>query len=280
MHKLAVGLIVGGALVALVESAGASDPMKVRAHSPDRSICVTFSVDDAGAPMYSITRDGVQLVRPSPLGFRFREAPPMVDGFAIADTSEESFDETWHPVWGKTSSARNHYNELEVDLREQEGAGRVMVVRFRVFDDGVGFRYELPEQPDLSDIEIAEELTQFRFAGDYTTWSIRADYDSYEHLWREMPLWDLSTANTPVTMRTGSGLYLSIHEANLTDYAGMTLAWVEGDPLALRCELVPWPDGVKVRGRTPLVSPWRTIQICDTPGGLVESTFILNLNEP
>ncbi len=280
MRKLAAALVLGGMLVALVDGAEASAPWDASVCSPDGSICVTFSLDDAGAPTYSVARGGVTIVRPSPMGYRFREAPPMVDGFEVADSSRATHDETWRPVWGKSSQATNHYNELALTLREREGLKRAMVARFRVFDDGIGFRYELPEQPNLPDVEITEEVTQFRFEGDHTTWSIRADYDSYEHLFRELPLSELSTANTPITMRAGSGLHLAVHEANLTDYAGMTLSWVDGDPLALRCELVPWPDGVKVRGSTPLVSPWRTIQIGDTPGDLVESTLILNLNEP
>ncbi len=280
MRVLAAVLVLGVSLMAQAQGAGDSRAVERRACSPDGRICVTFTLAEDGSPGYAVSRDGAEVIRPSLLGFRFREAPPMVSGFELAGSAEGSFDETWHPVWGKTSTARNHYNELTVSLREVGEPHRLMDLSFRIFDDGVAFRYVLPEQPALGDVEITEEVTEFRFAGDHTTWSIRADYDSYEHLFREMPLSELSTANTPVTMRTDSGLHLAIHEADLTDYAGMTLSWVENDPLALRCELVPWPDGVKVRGTTPISSPWRTIQLGETAGDLVESTMILNLNEP
>jgi len=247
--------------------------------SPDGRVCVTFGLRE-GAPFYEVSRDAETVVRPSLMGFVLRGAPPLVSGLEVGDVSRRSLDETWRPPWGKASVARNHYNELEVGLREAGAPGREIRLLFRAFDDGVAFRYVIPEQPELPAVEIVEEVTEFRFAGDHTVWWAPADYDSYEHLFRETPLSEVGAANTPVTMRTEGGLYLSVHEANLTDYAGMTLHWLEGDGNALRCDLVPWPDGVSVRGETPLVSPWRTIQIGETPGDLVSSHLILNLNEP
>ncbi|MBD3349646.1 MAG: glycoside hydrolase family 97 protein [Candidatus Eisenbacteria bacterium] len=271
--------MLSGVLLAVLAHASDAAPSGETLSSPDGRIRLVFSLDE-GAPGYSVSRDGREVIRPSRLGYRLRGAPPLEGGFAPAGTSRRSFDEVWRPVWGKASEARNHYNELEVRLRESGPPGRELSIVFRAFDDGVAFRYRVPRQTGLPAVEIADELTEFRFAGDHTTWSIRADYESYEHLYREMPLSELGAANTPVTMLTDDGLFLSVHEAALTDYAGMTLAWLEGDPLGLRCELVPWPDGVKVRGETPLVSPWRTIQIGESPGDLVESFLILNLNEP
>ena len=155
-----------------------------------------------------------------------------------------------------------------------------MELVFRAFDDGVGFRYVLPEQPNLGRFDIMSEETEFRFAGDHTTWWIPDDHDSYEHLFRETPLSGVEGANTPVTMATTDGLYLSVHEANLTDYAGMTLVPVPGAANALAAELVPWADGTKVMGTAPLATPWRTLQVGERPGDLVESHLILNLNDP
>ncbi|MFH1501489.1 MAG: glycoside hydrolase family 97 protein [Candidatus Eisenbacteria bacterium] len=272
-------ILLGVVLLTLAHgSAGAADAGR-SVRSPDGRVSVTVSVVD-GRPLYQVRRDGDEIIRASRLGFRFQNAPSMVDGFEVSEFSERSFDETWKPVWGKASTVLNMYNEMSVTLRETGGSARVLELVFRAYDDGVAFRYRIPEQPGFEEIEISDEATEFRFAGDHTTWWIRADYESYEHLWHETPLSELGSANTPVTMRAASGLHISIHEANLTDYAGMTLAWVDGDPLALRCELVPWPDGVKVRGRAPLVTPWRTIQLGDTPGDLVVSHLIQNLNEP
>lgn len=259
-------------------SASAADAER-SVSSPDGRVRVTFSLVD-GKPFYEVHRGESRVVRPSRLGYVLRGAPSMAGGFELAGSSARSIDETWTPVWGKASSARNHCNELEVRLRETEGERRLLDLVFRAFDDGVGFRYRIPEQQNLADVEIEDELTEFRFDGDHTAWWIRADYESYEHLFRETPLSELGAANTPVTMRTDEGLYISVHEANLTDYPGMTLAWVEEDARALRCALVPWPDGVKVRGTVPLSSPWRTIQLGDSPGDLVESHLIQNLNEP
>ncbi|MCK4410518.1 MAG: glycoside hydrolase family 97 N-terminal domain-containing protein, partial [Candidatus Eisenbacteria sp.] len=200
--------------------------------------------------------------------------------FTIDGVERSAVDEIWSPVWGSASEVRNHCNELTVRLKEEGRPGRVMTVVFRVFDDGVGFRYVLPEQPGLGSFDIVSEETTFRLTGDHTVWWNRNDYDSYEHLFSETPLSAVEGANTPVTMVTAHGLCLSIHEANLTDYAGMTLVREEGVPNSLAAELVPWPDGVKVVGRTPLATPWRTIQIGERPGDLVESHLVLNLNEP
>jgi alpha-glucosidase len=144
----------------------------------------------------------------------------------------------------------------------------------------VGFRYEFPEQANLKDFEIMSEETQFLFPGDPTAWWTPADFDSYEHLYTTGPLHSLDAANTPVTLKTDDGLYLCIHEADLTDYAGMTLARVDEPAVGLSSSLVPWPDGSKVKGAAPFKTPWRTIQISTWPGGLVESSLVLNLNEP
>ncbi len=248
--------------------------------SPDGRIEAVLALT-AGRPVYSISHDGRPVIQPSTLGFRFKDDPPLLEGFVIDAVERATIDETWKPVWGSSSEIRNHCNELAVRLKEEGGQGRVMTVVFRVFDDGVGFRYLLPEQPRLGTFDIVSEETTFRLAGDHTVWWNRNDYDSYEHLFRETPLSAVEGANTPVTMVTAEGLCLSIHEANLTGYSGMTLVPEEGVPNSLAAELVPWPDGVtRVMGSTPLATPWRTIQIGERPGDLLESHLILNLNEP
>lgn len=247
--------------------------------SPDSRLEVEFSLP-GGVPHYEITYNDMTVIAPSSLGFTFRNEPPMKEGFLVERTTTRRFDETWKPVWGQRSEIRNNYNELVVSLREDTEPNRRVDIIFRVFDDGVGLRYVFPDQDALKDFEIMSEETQFALAGDYRAWWTPADFDSYEHLYTEGRAGDIKAANTPVTMKTEDGLYIAIHEADLTDYAGMTLARAKEPLLGLVSRLVPWPDGSKVKGTTPLSTPWRTIQVATRPGGLLESSLILNLNEP
>ena len=277
--RLATTLLTGVIALTAALNAGAAPDSIETVLSPDGRIEVALELT-AGVPAYSVTRDGRPVIQPSTLGFRFKDHPPLTGGFVVDEVERSAIDETWEPVWGSDSDVANHCNELKVHLRQPKELGRVMTVVFRVFDDGVGFRYVIPEQQWLGAFDIVSEETTFRFAGDHTAWWIPDDYDSYEHLFRETRLSAVEGANTPVTMATSDGLYLSVHEANLTDYAGMTLVPEGGVPNALRADLVPWPDGIKVVGRTPLTTPWRTVQIGDRPGDLVESHLIQNLNEP
>ncbi|MFH1688968.1 MAG: glycoside hydrolase family 97 N-terminal domain-containing protein, partial [Candidatus Eisenbacteria bacterium] len=276
---LATILLTGAIALTAALNADAAPDSTETVLSPDGRVEVAIELS-AGVPAYSITRDGRPVIQPSTLGFRFKDDPPLTGGFVVAGIERDTIDETWEPVWGSAAEVTNRCNELEVRLREAGGLGRMMTLIFRVFDDGVGFRYVLPEQQNLGAIDIVSEETTFRFAGDHTVWWIPNDYDSYEHLFRETPLSAVEGANTPVTMATSEGLYVSVHEANLTDYSAMTLVPEDGVPNALRADLVPWPDGVKVIGRTPLATPWRTIQIGESPGDLVESHLMLNLNDP
>lgn len=280
VSRLAATMLPGVLLVTPVLNDQATPHAMEAVSSPDGRIEAVL-VLTAGRPTYSISYDSQPVIQPSTLGFRFKDDPPLVDGFFIESVEHSSIDETWEPVWGAASEIVNRCNEMTVQLREAEGLERAMFVVFRVFDDGVGFRYVLPEQPHLTGVDIISEETTFRFHEDHTAWWIPNDYDSYEHLYRETPVSVIDGANTPVTFATSDGLYLSIHEANLTDYAGMTLVPEEGEPNSLAAELVPWPDGVtRVMGGTPLVTPWRTVQIGERPGDLVESHLIQNLNEP
>jgi alpha-glucosidase len=272
-----LGALVFASLLLGAVTDGACDETVVR--SPDGGLAVEFTLKE-GAPRYAVAFGGAPVIVPSALGFVLKDAPPLTGPFEIRDTHTSSFDETWAPVWGQRSEIRNRYNELCVELREKDKPRRAMTLYFRAYDDGVAFRYEIPKQKHVSDVEILSEETQFALAGDYTAWWIPADYDSYEHTYKRTPVSEIEAVNTPLTMKTNKGLHISIHEANLTDYAGMTLRRVPAPGPVLACDLVPWPGGVKVKGTAPLRTPWRTIQIAERAGGLVESSLILNLNEP
>jgi alpha-glucosidase len=277
---LLAGLLAAAAVA--IGLKGACMPLGKQTHSvrsPDERIEVKFALID-GTPHYEVACAGKAVVMPSPMGFTFRGAEPLDGGFEVEDTSEREFRETWTPVWGQRSEIENHYQELTVRLKEQAAPHRLMNIVFRAFNDGVAFRYEFPGQDGLKDFEIMSEETRFALAGNHTTWWIPADFDSYEHLYKETPLDIVLAVNTPVTMKTEDGLYVSLHEADLTDYAGMTLSRVKGEAYTLKTTLVPWPDGSKVKGSTPFKTPWRTIHISTSPGGLVESSLILNLNRP
>jgi len=272
----AIVMIVVGAAVPGCLS-GQAEPAEIK--SPDGRITVTFSLR-RGAPHYQIEHDGRPVILPSPMGFTFRNMKPLHNGFGIAGVEKSTFDETWKPVWGQRSEIRNHYNELRVTLVEKRASGRQLSLVFRAFDGGVGFRYEIPRQEGIADFEIMAEKTRFTFASDHSAWYIPADLDSYEHLYRNTPLSEAKGVSTPITMETAEGLYISIHEADLTDYPEMTLSAVWQAPLVFEANLAPWPDGSRVKGSEPLETPWRTVQIATSPGGLVESSLILNLNDP
>lgn len=246
--------------------------------SPDGRIQVTFLLED-GVPYYKVSRSGQDIIKQSKLGFVFKDAAPLNQNLTVAASEKNSFDETWIQPWGEVREIRNHYNELTVSLEETTEANRRMIVVFRVYNDGLGFRYELPEQENLTDFQIMDEETEFALAGDHQAWWIPAYQDRrYEYLYAKSPVSTIDTVHTPLTMETADGLYLSIHEANLTDYAAMTLA--TSDNYTLLCDLVPWSDGVKVKASAPHQTPWRTIQIAENPGDLVTSYLVLNLNEP
>jgi len=247
--------------------------------SPDGRMAIAFLLEN-DTPRYTVSCTGAELIRPSALGFVLQDAPPLTNRFELVEALRASGDETWQPVWGTAAEVRNHFNELTVRLREQGEPQREVTLVFRAYDDGVAFRYLLPAQSNLSAVAILAEATEFRFAGNYTSWWHPVDYNGDESTYRTTPLAAMAAVNTPVTMRTPGGLHLSVHEAALVDYASMTLVPVAGDEHAFRCDLVPWPDGVKVKSATPMKSPWRTIQLADRAGALLESHLIENLNEP
>ncbi|MFC1572233.1 glycoside hydrolase family 97 protein [Candidatus Eisenbacteria bacterium] len=259
--------------------------------SPDGSIEVRFTLEQ-GTPQFAVWFEEGPLLTPSPLGFHFKNASPLIGGFNIRSVERGTFEEVWKPVWGTVESIHNHYHEMAITLVEEASLNREMKLVFRAFDDGLAFRYVLPEQDGLHEIQILSEETGFSFAGDYSVWWSPADFNSYEHLFKNTPLSFVEAANTPVTLETPRGVTICIHEADLTDYAGMTLrnaaisrkgAVHPSDSIAnqtLLCELVPWPDGIKVKGTARLQTPWRTIQVARNPARLGESHLLLNLNEP
>ena len=247
--------------------------------SPDGSLSFEVLLV-SGTPFYRVGAHGISVIDSSRLGFRFRNKLPLMDTIAIREVVYSNHDETWEPVWGIMETVRNRYNELTIRLVEEKEPFRMFDIVGRAYNDGVAFRYILPEQEHLSAFEITSEETEFRFTDDHQCWWIPADYDSYEYLYRESRLSEIEAVNTPITMKTDSGLLIAIHEAQLVDYAGMTLKKKNGKSIILTSDLVPWPDGVKVRGTVPHTSPWRTIQIAQSASRLMESQLILNVNDP
>jgi len=246
--------------------------------SPGSVNRITFDLID-GVPMYSVYHNDVPVVQPSKLGFDIKGEEALDGPFEIVRSESTSFDETWTQVWGEKKFIRNNYTELRIELKEIMPPNRLMNIVFRAFDDGIGFRYEIPEQEGLTDFVISDEHTEFVLTGDHRTWSIDAyQWNRYEFLYEDRPLTALDTVHTPITMETTDGLFLSFHEAALVDYSSMSLEYMGNN--TLKANLFPWGDGDLVKTRTPLVSPWRTIQIAENAGDLITSYLILNLNEP
>lgn len=245
--------------------------------SPDHAIELKFSCVD-GQPQYGVVYQGDTIISPSALGFELKDAEPLKDGFTILDVIYGQHDAQWEQPWGENKTIRDHHNEMVVRLQQDAPQGRLLNIIFRAFNDGVAFRYEFPQQANLDSFIIMDELTEFRIQGDPKTWWIDADFDSYEKLYKSTPLSEAKWVATPVTMQMESQCHISLHEAALTDYADMTLK--QSAPSTYKAELAPWANGDKVRLSAPAKTPWRTIQISPSAAKLVESTMILNLNEP
>jgi alpha-glucosidase len=255
----------------------------LRVLSPNGRNEVTVAIHE-GRLTYALKRDGRQLILPSVLGFDFAGMRPFRDSLRIARSSRNSVNTTWTQPWGEVARVRDHHNELRVSVEESVAPQRKVDVAFRVFDDGVGFRYEFPEQPNLRDFAIAEELTQFALADDSRAWWIasnRPRLDRSEMLYSSSPVSLLDSVQTPLTLETRDGrTFMVIHEANLVDYARMNLRAARMENRTLHANLAPLADGMKVRGRTPFMTPWRTVQLADRAGDLVPAVLGLNLNPP
>jgi alpha-glucosidase len=269
--------------------------------SPDGKISLTFDLTD-GVPTYAVSFQNKPVILRSALGFELKEGA-LKAGFEMKEVEESSKDETWMQPWGEQRKTRNHYNELAVTLQQSGGHSRKMRIIFRAFNEAIAFRYEWPEQPGLKDFNVMDELTEFAFPADHTVlWQPAYRPQASEQLYAKTRLSELlrqtrlehgdatagdnpkldpvKAVTTPLTMQTDDGLFLVIHEANLTDYAGMELQPKENN--TLKCDLAPWSDGVRVRASAPCVSPWRFVMISDKLSDIVEKTSAttLNLNPP
>src|SRR5467141_1725443 len=251
--------------------------------SPDGRNKVGVAVYE-GKLYYILNRDGRSLLQPSMLGFEFKGAPTLRDGLRITGSQRSTHDETWTQPWGEVARVRDHHNELRISVAETAAPARKFDFVVRAFNDGIGFRYEFPAQPALNDFVISEELTQFNMTDDAKAWWIpsnRPRLDRSEMLYSSSPVSVIDSIQTPLTMQTRDGkTFMVIHEANLVDYARMNLAGPRMDSRLLRVALAPWQNGDKVRGHTPFVTPWRTIQLADRAADLSPSVLGLNLNPP
>lgn len=266
--------------------------------SPDGNISVCFELNETEAPTYSVTFGEDTIVDRSSLGFSLEGQQALKNNFEIVNTSITSFSENWEMPWGEQLIVENNYNELKVELEEKSNLNRKLNIVFRVYNDGLGFRYEFPEQDNLKEAMITEEHTQFNLTEDYTTFWIPGDWDIYEHLYSTTKLSEIdalsyanhpslaqtyipeNAVNTPVTMVGSNGLHLSIHEAALIDYSGMTLK-IDTQNLSFESALVGSENTTfKVKRSLPFNTPWRSLQITNNAPSLIESNLIVNLNEP
>lgn len=280
--------------------------------SPNGNLKMNFSIQKGGIPIYSLTYKGKPVILPSKLGLELKDRhaqsdfdkssvkslkTSLYDNFTVADVKTATFDETWPTVWGEEKEIRNHYNELAVTLNQQS-TDRQMVIRFRLFDDGLGFRYEFPQQKNLVYFVIKEERTQFAMAGDHTAFWIPGDYDTQEYDYTTSKLSEIRglqteayTSNvsqkaysptgvqTALMMKTTDGLYINLHEAALLDYACMNLN-LDDKNMVFESWLTPDVNGDKGYIQAPAQSPWRTVIVSDDARDILASRITLNLNEP
>ena len=287
--------------------------------SPDGNLVMNFSLNEQGAPVYDLTFKEKTVIKPSTLGLELKREDPekktdfewtemkdkagvdkranLMTGFKIKDTRTSTFDETWRPVWGEESEIRNHYNELEVTL-DQPMNNRYIVIRFRLFNDGLGFRYEFPQQQNLNYFVIKEEHSQFAMSGDHTAFWIPGDYDTQEYDYTTSRLSEIrgkmkeavtpnssqyvfspTGVQTALMMKTDDGLYINLHEAALVDYSCMSLN-LDDKNMVFESWLTPDAKGDKGYMQTPCNSPWRTVIVSDDARDILASRITLNLNEP
>ena len=265
--------------------------------SPDGNVVLSFSLKADGTPTYKMTYKGKPVINESTLGFTLKKDEPLTNHFKVVSDSKSTFKETWKPVWGEEKEILNHYNELLVQLK-QDKTNRLMNIRFRVYNEGVGFRYEFPTQKELTYFVIAEENTQFAMTGDHTAWWIPGDYDTQEYDYNESKLSEIrglmkqsmtdnvsqyvfspTGVQTSLMMKTKDGLYINLHEAALVDYALMNLN-LDDKNFIFQSWLTPDAKGDKGYLYTPTKSPWRTVMVSDDARNILASRLILNLNDP
>ena len=265
--------------------------------SPSGMVKLDFELTKDGRPAYQVDYKGAPVINPSTLGLELKGTTSLMDGLKVVRTSTSTFDETWQPVWGETKDIRNHYNELLVEL-EQPSTTRFMNIRFRVYDDGVGFRYEFPQQKNLVYFVIKEEHSRFAMTGDHTAWWIPGDYDTQEYDYTESKLSEIrgllqgavsdnasqtvfspTGVQTSIQLKTADGVYLNLHEAALVDYSCMHLN-LDDKNLVFESWLTPDAQGNKGYMQSPCHTPWRTVIVSDDAREILASNLILNLNEP
>ena len=271
-----------------------SDPLL---QNPGGTLELQFNLTETGAPQYALLRDGADVILPSALGFDLMDGTSLKDGFVIEGIEKSTFDEVWHPVWGEEDSIRNHYNEALVTLKDK--GDRVMQIRFRLYDDGLGFRYEFPMENALTYFNIKEELTEFAMTGNHTAWWVPGDYDTQEFSPTECRLSEIrgrsegarrgggtpqkgfspTGVQTALQLKTAEGLYLNIHEAAVLNYPTANLN-LDDRKMVFQIHLTPDAQGVKGRLQAPCKTPWRTVMVCGSATEVLASRLILNLNEP
>ena len=271
--------------------------MAIEQKSPNGKVVVSVELNTKGTPVYQVSYKGKTIIAPSELGIELAEENSLLDSFRINNTSTSTFDETWQPVWGETRDIRNHYNELLVEM-EKPSNGCFMNLRFRVYNDGVGFRYEFPQQKYLPYFVVKAEHTQFAMTGNHTAWWIPGDYDTQEYDYTESKLTEIRSlmkdaitpnasqtqfsptgVQTSLQLKTADGIYLNIHEAALIDYSCMHLD-LDDKNLIFTSQLTPDAQGNMAHMQTPCQTPWRTIMVSDDARDILSSNLILNLNEP
>jgi len=246
--------------------------------SPNGNIKITIS-DELTTPSYSIDFKNKPVINHSALGFKFKQQAPFSEGFKITHTQQNTQNTQWQQPWGERQTVTDNHNEVAVTFKKPQGG--VFTVKFRAFNNGVGFRYEIPKQPGFENIEITKELTEFAIADSQsaTAWWIPArGWNRYEYVYNTTPVNNAPLVHTPFTFKNKEGVHVSIHEAALVDYAGMTLN--QRRPGVFQADLTPWSDGIAVKKQGAFNTPWRTIQIGSKAVDLINSDIILNLNEP
>ena len=265
--------------------------------SPNGQLQLNFSVNAQGEPIYELSYKGKAVIKPSKLGLELKDDPGLMNGFTLADTKTSTFDETWEPVWGEVKQIRNHYNEMAVTLN-QKAQDRNMIIRFRLYDDGLGFRYEFPLSKNMNYLVVKEEHTQFAMTGDHTAFWIPGDYDTQEYDYTESKLSEIrglmdgaitpnssqttfspTGVQTSLQMKTADGLYINLHEAALIDYSCMHLN-LDDKNFIFESWLTPDAQGYKGYLQAPCKSPWRTVMVSDDARDILASKLTLNLNEP
>ncbi len=265
--------------------------------SPNKQLKVRCNISENGVFFYQVNLKGKTIIAPSSLGFLLENIPNLKDNFKVVSSVVTPFSEKWRMVWGEQEEVENNYQQLTVNLQEKSGLKRKLTVVFKVYNDGIGFRYEFPKQKNMDEVLISEELTEFQLTEDTKTWWTPGDWEIYEHLYHTTPFSKINAfekekqilaqkyipnnaVNTPVTMKMKNGVHLSFHEASLVNYSGMTLK-VDTTQLKMTSCLVGSKNHTyKVKRKVPFHTPWRTIQIAEKATDLIASKLIVNLNEP